>query len=395
MEFLGYERPDGSAGVRNHVVVIPAGRCSNDLAAVISDQVPKTTALLHNHGCLLLKPDNDSALRTLIGLGRNPNVAAVLVVGVGCESVSAVDIAAGISASGKPVDMVTVEKSGGFQAAVEKGVLSLRHMNELASQMVRTPCDIGKLTIGVKCGGSATLSGLAGNAAIGWALDKLIANNGSAIFTETTEIIGAEHVLVRRAASPEVGQRLLEFANRAETLIKNCGVDIRGTQPTPANIANGLTTIEEKSLGAIVKSGTTPLQSVLEYAERPQGKGLHFMDCSAWTSHLFVGLAAAGAQISVFSLGGGLAGRFRTVPGAVWVPTIPTLKVVSDPELKTEKEYIDVFAGTIVDGDETKEQVGERLFEEFIKIASGKMSKLEMHPGFRDILELYFTGPWI
>jgi len=317
------------------------------------------------------------------------------VVGVGCESVSASDITEGIANSRKPFDLVTIETSGGFQQAVNKGVLSLRHMSELASQMARKSFDIGKLTIGVKCGGSSTLSGLAGNAAIGWALDHLISNNGRAIFTETTEIIGAEHVLAKRAINSQVSQRLLAFVGRTEALIKSCGVDIRGTQPTPANISNGLTTIEEKSLGAIVKAGTTPLQGVLEYAERPQGKGLYFMDCSAWTSHLFVGLAAAGAQISVFSLGGGLAGRFRTVPGAVWVPVIPTLKVVSDPELKTEKEYIDILAGSIIEGDETVEQVGKHLFEEFIKVASGKVSKLEMHSGIREILELYYTGPWI
>ena len=393
MEFLGYERSDGTVGVRNHVVVIPAGRCSNELAATIADGVKGTVPILHNHGCFLLKPDNERALRTLIGLGCNPNVAAALVVGIGCESLSPSKIGEEIARSKKQVEVVTIEDIGGFQQVVDRGEAAARRMMTQACQMKRKPFDLSHLSVGVKCGGSAPISALAGHRSIGWALDTLLSKGGQAIFTETTEVIGAEHVLARRAVNQEVRQRLLEIVGRMEATIKATGVDIRGTQPTPGNIENGLSTLEEKSLGAIVKSGSAPLQGVLEYAERPQGKGLFFMDCSAWTSHLFLGMAAAGAQISVFSLGGGLPASFRGIPGSVWLPIIPTLTVVSDPKVKQESEYFDSYAGTIIEGEESVDHAGSCFFQELVNVASGKLTKLEMGSGYREVMEIYTTGP--
>jgi len=395
MEFLGYERPGGQVGVRNHVTVIPAGRCSNDLAGRIAEAVQGVVPLRHNHACVLTKPDNERSLRTLIAMGSNPNIAAVLVVGIGCESLPAKDIGQGIAESGKEVEVVTIEDAGGFQQAVDSGTLVLREFVTRASTLKRKPFGLEHLTIGVKCGGSATLSGVAGNAAVGWLIDRVMEQGGKAVFTEPTEIIGAEHILAERAVNREVKRRFLEMIDRNERRIKATGVDIRGTQPTPANIENGLSTIEEKSLGAIRKIGSAPLSGVLEYGEIPDSPGLYFMDCSAWTSHLMVGFAAAGAQLSIFSLGGGLAASFRGIPGSNWVPVVPTLKVLSDPQMKKENEYIDIYAGSIIEGGESVAQVGQRLLSEIIEIASGKLARLEINPGYQELLELYTDGPWI
>jgi len=392
MEFLGYERPDGTVGVRNHVVVIPAGRCANELAATIADGVKDTVPILHNHGCARLKPDNERALKTLIGLGCNPNVAAAVVVGLGCEVVSPSQISNGIARSKKPVEVVTIEQTGGFQQAVDKGQAMARRMMAQASQMSRKPYDVSHLTVGVKCGGSATISALAGHPCTGWVLDSLISKGGRAIFTETAEIIGAEHILARRAVNQEVRQRLFEVAGRMEATIKASGVDIRGAQPSPGNIKSGLSTLEEKSLGAIVKAGSAPLQGVLEYAEKPQGKGLFFMDSTAWTSQLFLGMGAAGAQTFIFSVGGGLPARSRSMPGAGWLPIIPIMKIVGDPNIKQELEYFDIYAGTIIEGQESVDQVGSRFFQELVNVASGKLTKLE-HSSYREVLDMYATGP--
>jgi altronate dehydratase large subunit len=394
MNFLGYERPDGSVGVRNHVVVIPAGRCSNELAATIADGVKGVVAILHNETCPRLKPDLNRSLQTLIGLGSNPNVAGALVVGIGCDPLSASEIGSGIAKSRKQVEVITIEETGGFKKTVDRGQAAARHMMSQASQMTRRPYDLSYLCVGLKCGGSDTTSALTGDPAAGWAVDAVLKEDGQAIFSETVEIIGAEHILANRAVDQQTRVRLLEIIGRKEKTIKASGVDIRGTQPTPGNIKGGLTTLEEKSLGAIIKAGTAPLQGVLEYAEGPQGKGLFFMDSTANTPQIFLGLAAAGAQIVVFVFGGGLPTCFGSFPAAVGgLPIIPVLKILSSPKDKEELEYFDIYAGTVIEGEESIAQVGARLLQEIVNTASGKLTKSEMRSDYREVLEMYSTGP--
>jgi len=250
MEFLGFERPDGSIGVRNHVIVIPAGRCANELAATIADKVKDAVPILHNHPCVRLKPDNERALQTLVGLGCNPNVAAALVVGIGCDALSPFQIGDGIAKSKKAVEVVTIEEAGGFQEAVDKGRAVVHRMVSEVSQMKREPGDLSRLRVAVKCGGSDPTSALAANPACGWAIDSLLAEGGQAIFSETVELIGAEHILAGRAVNRKTRQRLLDVVGRAEMTVKASGLDIREAEPAPGNIKGGLTTLEEKSLGA-------------------------------------------------------------------------------------------------------------------------------------------------
>ncbi len=397
MEFLGYERPDGSVGVRNHVAVISSGRCANEMAATIADAVKGAVPILHTHPCVRVKEDNEWALRVLSGMGSNANVAAALVVGIGCENPSPATIGKEIAKSKKPVEVLTVIGSNGFSEVMDKGLATARSMVAEASRLQRKPFPLSQLKIGVKCGGSGALSGIAGNSVTGRVLDRLIAEGGTAIFTETTEVIGATHLLAKRAVNPKVARRLEEMVDRMEARIKATGVDIRGSQPTRGNIHEGLVTIEEKSLGAQAKTGTSPLQGALEYAEKPRGKGLFFMDGSAMTSEVISGEAAAGIHIHIYNVGGGFSSSFRCPPG--WggeIPTLPQIAVVtsqSRPHDSQEKEFFDIYADTIVEGKESVDQVADRLFQEVIAVASGKLTKREMRSGYREPIVMYTIGP--
>jgi len=396
MEFLGYERPDGAVGVRNYVALIPAGRCGNELAARIADEVDgKVVALLHNQPCIHLKPDNEMALRTLVGLGRNANVAAAIVVGIGCEGLPAEDIAEEIDRSGKPVEVLTIGGEGDYQRTLTSGVRLAQEMLADASLLRRQAFDLSHLILGTKCTASTPASALACNPVVGWAADAIISEGGSFVFSETAEIIGAEHILAKRAGDEETAQRIYDVAGRMEKRIRDAGVDIRGSEPTPGNIQGGLSTLEEKSLGAIAKSGTAPLRGVLEWGERLQGKGLFFMDGSANTPQIFLGLAAAGAQLMTLNLGGGLPARFRSAPAASCggLPILPVIKVLSSPKDAEERDYFDIYAGTIIEGQESIAEVGKRLLEEIVAVASGKPTRLEMFSRYREVMEMYTTGP--
>jgi altronate dehydratase large subunit len=272
-----------------------------------------------------------------------------------------------------------------------------RHMVSQASQMQRKPFSLSNLALGVKCGGSSAVSGIAGNSVTGRVLDRLIKEGGTAIFSETTEVIGADHLLAKRAVNEQVAKRFREAVDRMEGMIKATGEDIRGTQPNRGNIAEGLTTIEEKSLGALAKTGTTPIQGVLEYAEKPLGKGLFFMDGSAMTSELIIGEAAAGMHIHIYNVGGGVSSSFRCPPGWMGeIPVLPQISVVSKlskPRDSQEKEFFDIYANTIVEGSESVDQIADRFFEEIIAVASGKLTRREMRSGYREPIVMYTTGP--
>jgi altronate dehydratase large subunit len=398
MEFLGYERPDGSVGIRNHVAVISSGRCANELAATIADAGQGAGPVITTHPCARLKEDNERAIRFFTGVGINPNVAAALVVGVGCDNPSPHSLAEEIAESKKPVEALSVMESEGFQDFIDRGTAIARRMAADASEMQRKPFPLSYLTLGVKCGGSSAVSGLAGNLAVGMVFDRLIAEGGTAIFSETTEVIGADHLLARRAINKEVARKFRDMVVRHEAMIKATGEDIRGTQPTRGNIAGGLTTIEEKSLGALAKTGTTPLQGALEHGEKPQGKGLYFMDGSAQTSELISGEMAAGALIHIYSTGGGITSSFRCTAG--WggeIPVIPQISVVSrqsTPRDSQEKDFFDIFADAVIEGTETVGDVADRFFDEIIAVASGKLTRREMRrSGYREPIVLYTLGP--
>jgi altronate dehydratase large subunit len=397
MEFMGYERPDGSAGIRNHVAVISSGRCANEMAADIADSVQGTVPVIHTHVCVRLKEDNEKALRVLAGIGSNPNFAAAIVVGVGCENPSPAKIGEEIAKSKKPVEVITMMESDSFQSLMDRGQNTARRMVAEASRMQRKAFPLSYLTVGVKCGGSGAISGIAGNAATGMAFDRLVAEGGTGIFSETSEVIGADHLIAKRAVNEKVARKFRDMVARQEAMITATGEDIRGTQPTRGNIAEGLVSLEEKSLGAMAKSGTSPLQGVVEYGEKPPGKGMYFMDGSAMTSELISGETAAGAHIHIYNIGGGISSSFRCPPGWMGelgiIPQISVVSHQSKPRDSQEKDFFDIYADTIVEGTESVEQVADRLFNEIVAVASGKLTKREMRKGYREPIVLYALGP--
>ena len=370
MELSGYLRPDGSIGFRNYVAILSSVGCANDVALRLGRMYPDVILLTHRQGCGQLGSDKDQTARTLAGLGKNSNIAGVLVVGMGCESITAEYLAEEISKTKKMVESLVVLDDGGLMTALPKGVRFLDSMLHETSQMKRVPCGLEQLILGIKCGLTDTTSGIASNPATGIAADRVVESGGTVIFGETPEIIGAEHILVKRAATQEVEERLYSVMNECEERVKASGMDIRGANPAPGNIAGGITTIEEKSLGAIKKGGGKTLQGVLGYGEIPKAKGLFFMDGPGRTPEALTGLSGAGAQVIIFSTGGG------SPAGSLISPII---KVTGNPNTaQSLKDHIDVDVSSIIKGEETLEKAGQGIFQELLEVASGKATKSEI-----------------
>ncbi len=395
MKFMGYPRPTGAPGARNYVAVIPAVQCGNELADRIASEVGgDVVALTHNGACVNIEPDKQMVHRVLAGLGRNPNVAAAIVVGIGCDGPPAAPIAEEIALSGKPVALITIEQEGNYEKALAKGLRTARQMRADSAQLQRESYDISEMVFASKCTGSTPASIMACNPAVGWVADTVIAAGGTFIFSETPEIIGAEHLLARRAVNDEVCTRIHDIARRMEERIMATGVDIRGSQPNPGNILGGMSTLEEKSLGAIAKSGKSPISGVLEWGEPPSGKGMYFMDGAANTPQIFLGFAAGGAQVMSLNYGAGLCTRLHNYTSAVGgIPTLPVVKLYSSPQDSAEDEYFDLYTGTIIEGKESVAEVGQRLLEEIIAVLSGKPVRQEMYARYREPLLMYHTGP--
>jgi len=372
MKFMGYRRPDGSVGIRNHVLIMPTVNCANLVARKISNNVKGTTWFEHQHGCSQLAPDAVQTARAFIGHGAHPNVYGVVVVGLGCEVVRAQDVAAEIKklCPYKPVHVVIIQDEGGSYKAVQAGSSAAHNMVLEATAMAREPLDVGELILGTECGGSDACSGLSGNPAVGAASDLLIDAGGTSILAETPELIGAEHIIAERAVNEDVKNRCYATIKNFEEMAKKIGVDMRGGNPTPGNIEGGISSIEEKSLGCVYKGGTRPLQDVIGWAEKVTKKGLVYMDTPGNDIEQLSGMVAGGCHICVFTTGRG------TPTGS---PIAPTIKVATNtPMYEKMTDDMDINAGTIITGDETIEQVGQRIFDEMVAVASGKMPKAEV-----------------
>jgi altronate dehydratase large subunit len=377
MEIMGYRRSNGTVGIRNHVLILPAVVCANRVARGIAQQVAGTTWVEHQHGCNQLGVDADLTRRVLVSHGAHPNVFGVVVVGLGCETLRAQDIAAGIRAAcpGKPVQTLIIQQEGGSIRAIAAGAAAAGAMVGDASGLARTPIDAGELILGSECGGSDACSGISANPALGVASDLLIEAGGSVILAETTELIGAEHLIAARAVSPEVAARCYEVIRCCENEAKSMGVDMRGSQPTPGNIEGGLSSIEEKSLGCVYKAGTKPLQDVIDYAVAVTKKGLVWMDTPGHDIEQITGMVAGGCQLVAFTTGRG------TCCGS---PIAPTIKVASNTAMyQAMRDNMDMNVGTIITGEESVQEAGKRLFAEILRVASGKLTKTEIL-GFND-----------
>ncbi|BCU81577.1 carbohydrate hydrolase [Polycladomyces abyssicola] len=378
-EFWGYRRPDGRVGVRNHVLILPTITCATQAAKQVTELVHGTVSFIHQHGCAQVGVDYEQTFRTYVGMGTNPNVYGVVVMGLGCETHQARSVAGEIAKSGKPVEVVSIQDHGGTLGAIAQAARIAAQMVQDASALSREPFDFSELIVGTECGGSDACSGLSANPAVGVVSDMIVDHGGTAILAETTELIGAEHLLANRAVDDRVAKRVYEVIQAMENRAIAMGVDIRTGNPSPGNIRGGLTTLEEKSLGAAAKAGTRPLQELVEYAQRPTKKGLVWMDTPGHDIEQLTGMVAGGAQVVLFTSGRG------TPTGS---PIAPVIKIATNTLMfERMKDNMDINAGTIIDGKESIESVGQRIFNEIALVCSGKLTKAE-------ILKQHDFGIW-
>jgi altronate dehydratase large subunit len=370
-QFRGFRRPDGSVGVRNHLLVVPTVICSAVVAERIAASVaPLGSALPHLAGCGQLGPDLTMTHDTLAAYCRHPNVGAVIVVALGCEQVVAQRLADEARHHHKPAAIVAIQNEGGTVRATERGVAIARKMAAALAAAPRAWCDSSSLVVSVKCGGSDYTSGLASNPAVGRVADRVVDQGGAVVLGEIAEIMGAEHLLAARASSPAAAARLLRIVSRVEAEAIALGLDLRGTQPSPGNIRGGLTTIEEKSLGATHKAGErTRLADVVGYAAPITSRGLTVMETPGLDVESVTGMVGGGAQVVLFTTGLG------TPTGN---PIAPVLKITGNARTaSTMADNIDVDVSGILSGAESLDAAADRLFDELMDVCAGRPTATE------------------
>lgn len=368
--FHGYVREDGQVGIRNHVLLLSGTLYANSTCDRAAHIVQNTIPITHPLGRCQIAPDLAQTFRTLVGHGMNPNAGAVIVVDhfkeAGCEADA---IAHEIAKTGKPVEVVNIRQSGGAVQATARVINYAVALNRRITRQRREEVGLDKLIYGINCGTSDVTSGLVQNRAVGWVADRIIEAGGRVLGAETTEMMGGEDLIRSRAATPEVADKILAYIEKMERDILACGVDLRGSQPTGDNIAGGLSTIEEKSLGAMVKWGTKPIVGMVDYAERigPES-GMWLMDTPGHGGESITGIAAGGAQVLNFSTGGG-----HTINH----PLMMTLRLTGNRESwqqmqeTMEVDVSDMFDGTSLD------EAGQRLLTATLDVCDGTMTKGE------------------
>lgn len=363
--FRGYRRVDGRVGTRNHVLVVPTVICASVVAERIAAAIaPVGTALPHLAGCGQLGPDMHLTHETLAAYCQHPNVGAVLVVALGCEQVMAQHLAEVARHAGKPAEIIAIQTEGGTLRATDRGVGIARHLAAGLERDARQEAPISSLILSVKCGGSDYTSGLASNPVLGRVADRVVDLGGSVVLGEIAEIMGAEQLLADRATTPTVAARLIQIVSRVEGEAMALGLDIRGTQPSPGNIRGGLSTIEEKSLGATHKAGErSRLSDVVAYAAPIVQRGLTVMDTPGLDVESVTGMVGGGAQVVVFTTGLG------TPTGN---PIAPVIKATGNARTaQTMADNIDIDVSGVITGGESLDAAAERLFADVLAVASG------------------------
>lgn len=393
--FMGYHRSDGSVGTRNYLGILTSVNCSGSVARFITEAVERqgwlsefenvdgVVPIVHGTGCGMSGSDEGyhTLFRTLQGYARNPNFAGILLLGLGCEVMQVPDLVGrGRMRTDKNFRYMTIQQSGGTRKTIERGVEQLKEMAEAANRITRQPAGLEHLMIGLQCGGSDGYSGITANPALGAASDLLVAHGGTTILSETSEIYGAEHLLTRRAVTPEVGEKIVERIRWWEDYTARNGGEM-DNNPSPGNKKGGLTTILEKSLGAVAKGGTAPLTQVYKFAEPVTERGFVFMDSPGYDPCSVTGQIASGANLIAFTTGRGSVSGYK--------PT-PCIKLATNSEMYGRMaEDMDVNCGDIVSEGVSLETKGREIFELFLRVASGEQTKSE---------ELGFGGaefvPW-
>jgi altronate hydrolase len=400
--FMGYDRGDGRYGTRNYIAVISTVNCSASTSKYISERVRAAgllraypnvdgvVAITHKGGCAMQYggPDHNQLDRTLAGFARHPNVAAYVLVGLGCETGQAVHLIEGqglirLGGSKKEPLVLTIQECGGIRKTVEAGVEAVARLLPQVDGVRRTRLTADKIVLGTNCGGSDGNSGVTANPALGVASDLLVAQGGTSILGETPEIYGAEHLLTRRAVSRAVGEKLVERIKWWEWYTGVFGAEINNN-PSPGNKEGGLTTIYEKSLGAIAKGGSTALVDVVGYAEAVRAKGLVVMDTPGYDPVSMTGIVAGGANVLVFTTGRGSVFGCKPAPSIKVATNTPMYRHMSDD--------MDVNAGVILEGTPV-EEVGRQIFEEVLAVAGGKKTKSEVNGVGEEEFAPWSIGP--
>ncbi len=371
MNFWGYRRPDGRVGVRNNVLVLPASVCAADTCRIVASQVKGTVTFHNQNGCSQVPCDMQLTMDTIAGFAANPNIYGTIIISLGCENCQMDLVVKAIQErTNKPMRQFIIQECGGTIATAEQAVRAAREMVQEASLQRREEFPISKLMLGTECGGSDMTSGLASNPLIGQVCDRLVDMGATAVLSETTEFIGAEHILARRGRTPEIRQRIYDIVHRYEDSLKLVGEDPRDGNPSPGNKAGGLTTLEEKSLGCIHKGGHHPVEEVYDYAKQMEyGKGLVIMDTPGNDPSSVAGMAAGGCQLVLFSTGRG------TPTGN---PIAPVIKLTANPITYGKmKDNIDVDGSILLEHPEKMDEVADALVAEIIDFANGKATKSE------------------
>jgi altronate hydrolase len=376
--FSGYAREDGRVGTRNYIAVVAASNCAAHTAESIADSyrgetlpphVDGVVAFPHGEGCAhAFGPDMDQLRRTLGGVLVHPNVSAALILGLGCET-NQIDHYLGPDAPRhQRLAGLTLQSSGGTRGTIEAARREIARFIEQAAEERRTPAPASKIVLGLNCGGSDSFSGITANPALGYCSDLLAALGGTPVLAETTEIFGAEHLLVRRARNRQVAEKLLRCIGDYKRYLARFEGSF-DDNPSPGNKAGGLSNILEKSLGAVAKGGTSPLIDVYEYAERITSPGFVFMNTPGYDPVSLAGLAAGGCNLIAFTTGRG---------SAIGFPTIPVIKIATNSATYGRmRDNMDVNAGRIADGDASVQQVGQEIFDLMLDAASGRRTCAE------------------
>lgn len=372
----GYLRNDGKVGIRNHVLIIPSVLCSKKVAEKIAYNTQGCVVASHNQGCAQLGDDYYQTLRTILNTALNPNVASVLIIGLGCERVSPYELKDEINQTGKRAELIMIQDMG-TQEAINQGMQIAKDLVIEANKIEREDVPISSLVLGVECGGSDFSSGLSANPVVGQVSDKIWENGGRIILSETTELVGAEHLLFERMEDNKMKETFEGMLQRMINESVNNSRDVVDKENipnniSPGNVRGGLTTLEEKSLGAMIKGGKVPIVGVKEYSEFVDNKaGLYLMDTPGYDVESVTGMVAGGATIILFTTGQG------TPTGN---PIAPVIKVTANSNTaKKMKVNIDFDSSKVISGEMTLEECGIELYKEMLQIANGKLTKAEEH----------------
>ncbi len=371
MKFWGYRRPDGRVGTRNHVLILATVGCAAETARLAADGLYGAVSFINQNGCGESSRNLRRTRDVLLGLAAHPNVYGVVAIGLGCEINRMDDFLAELKArTSKPVEALLIQEEGGTIETVAKAKKIARRMIIEASMCRREECDLSELILGVECGGSDATSGLVSNPVMGLVSDRVVAAGGTSMFSETVEMIGAEHILARRAATPEVGQKILDYVKHREQEQIDAGEDVRKTQPSPGNKDGGITTLEEKSLGCIYKGGSTPIVDMIDCAHAPEKKGLVLMDTPCYDMLSVTAKAAGGCQLIVFTTGRG---------NAIGNPVVPVMKVTANGEtFRRMNDNIDLDMSSVLTENVSLDEMADRTLRQIADTLSGRLTSAEV-----------------